>query len=141
MSSINRVLRNLAAQKEQQQHPNSSPGVTNSGGGSNNSIGSGGTTGVTGSVGIIAGGMVGDSVYDKLRLLNGHQTGPPSSCWPRAPAWYPSSINSTSPFPLQPLSPDGPCSILSDDIHSKKGKYAILLQIYLVSYFTTNNFI
>ncbi|XP_037049212.1 paired box protein Pax-6-like [Bradysia coprophila] len=105
VSSINRVLRNLAAQKEQQ---NSSPPGVNSG------INSGSNTNNS--------GIVVDSVYEKLRLLNGHhQNGPPPSCWPRAPSWYPSSLNSSTPFPLQPLSPDGPtCTILADDIQSKK---------------------
>lgn len=108
VSSINRVLRNLAAQKEQQQ-TSSPPGV-------NSGINSGSNTNSS--------GIVVDSVYEKLRLLNGHhQNGPPPSCWPRAPSWYPSSLNSSTPFPLQPLSPDGPtCTILADDVQSKKGK-------------------
>lgn len=108
VSSINRVLRNLAAQKEQQ--TSSPPGV-------NSGINTGSNTNSS--------GIVVDSVYEKLRLLNGHhQNGPPPSCWPRAPSWYPSSLNSSTPFPLQPLSPDGPtCTILADDVQSKKGKF------------------
>ncbi|KAJ3659275.1 hypothetical protein Zmor_010972 [Zophobas morio] len=77
VSSINRVLRNLAAQKEQSsQNPPVSTGN--------------------------------DSVYDKLRLLNGNQ-----GSWRPTP-WY--SPGNTS-FPLQPLSP--PPTILADDISKK----------------------
>lgn len=87
MSSINRVLRNLAAQKEQSsQNPPVSTGN--------------------------------DSVYDKLRLLNGNQ-----GSWRPTP-WY--SPGNTS-FPLQPLSP--PPTILADDINSKKGKNIIIKNI------------
>ncbi|XP_025835048.1 paired box protein Pax-6-like isoform X1 [Agrilus planipennis] len=79
VSSINRVLRNLAAQKEQAAQQQS-PVNTSA-----------------------------DSVYDKLRLLNGNQ-----GSWRPAP-WYPPG---SSPFPLQPLSP--PTTILADDITTKK---------------------
>lgn len=81
VSSINRVLRNLAAQKEQAAQSSQSPQVTPGN----------------------------DSVYDKLRLLNGSQ-----SSWRPTP-WY---STGSSPFPLQPLSP--PPTIIPEDIHSKK---------------------
>ncbi|KAI5703364.1 hypothetical protein M8J75_010883 [Diaphorina citri] len=91
VSSINRVLRNLAAQKDAS---NQSPcsNVPNN---------------------------PADTVYDKLRLLNGQ-----TSSWPRPSHWYPTN---TSPFPSMQPSP----TILPDVVNlpSKKEWQAEMFSI------------